>query len=486
MLPENQVPSLLNCESIFHSYVDNSLAAGWIADEDGHLLFMNKLARQIWHIDENYRLKHMYELFPKHIADEFLASDRQVLITGQAIAFVAPSIRINGLPGFYMVHKYILPVNTSKRLVVGQAFDISDEFNVREELRKSNERFSYVAKAVSDCIWDWDIETGQVYRSEALMALTGYTPAEVEGTLDWWGEKVHPKDRVSSMNKLYSFIKQGDPYCDAEYRFRCADKSYKYFYDKGYIIYKEGRPVRAIGVVHDITEKKKLEAKILRQKVQKQKAISRAVIATQDHVCNELGKELHDNVNQILASANLILAYTGTDHCTNSRNYIDQARQYIQLAIEEIRKVSTSLNNSFINEMGLIISVEEIIATMKLSRNLEIKFEYDPKLEQQLSGEQKLMIYRIIQEQTNNILKYAGATEVYIAIKRKRNLLNLVIRDNGIGFDLKHAKKGNGVINIKNRAETFNGSLNIITAPGIGCTIEVTVPVKYAKNKGRS
>jgi PAS domain S-box-containing protein len=119
------------------------------------------------------------------------------------------------------------------------------------ELKKSNERFSYVAKAVSDCFWDWDMETGQVYRSEALMALTGYTNQEIEGSLDWWAEKIHPKDRHRAMNKLHSFVKHGHSYCDAEYRFRGADDRYKYFSDKGYIIYQDGKPVRAIGVVHD-------------------------------------------------------------------------------------------------------------------------------------------------------------------------------------------------------------------------------------------
>lgn len=481
--PAPGIPNLADCESIFHAFVNNSLAPGWIVDEDGYVWFMNKLARQIWHIDENYQLKHAGDLFQKQVADEFLASDKKVLETGQPIAFIDTSIPKNGAPGHYMLHKYLLPLATPKRLVVGQAIDITDEINVREELRKSNERFSYVAKAVSDCIWDWDIETGQVYRSEALMALTGYTTEDIEGTLNWWGEKIHLKDRQNSLNKLYSFIKQGHYYCDAEYRFLCANNSYKYFYDKGYILYKDGKPVRAIGVVHDITEKKKLEAKLEQQKMRKQKAIARAIIATQDQVCNELGEELHDNVNQILASANLLLGFSATDGCEDSREYINKARQYIQSAVEEIRRISKSLNTSSIREMGLIIPVKEIISTMQLSRQMEIHFDCDPVLEQQLSGEQKLMLYRIIQEQTNNIIKYAGATHVSIAVKRKHNDLNLSIRDNGKGFDLRHIKSGNGLLNIRNRVETFHGSLNIVSSPGMGCSVEVTVPVRKGRKK---
>ncbi len=240
-------------------------------------------------------------------------------------------------------------------------------------------------------------------------------------------------------------------------------------------------PVRAIGVVHDITEMKKLEARLRRQKIQKQQEISQAIISAQDHICNELGKELHDNVNQILATVNILLEYVQKDECGNREDCLLKSQQYIHSAIEEIRKISKTLNTSRIKEVGLIKPVEEIIATIKLNGLTEVKFEYDSELEQQLSGEQKLMLFRIIQEQTNNISKYAEAGKVLIAVKRKINSIHLLIQDNGRGFDMEQVKRGIGLANIRNRAETFNGSLNIITSPGKGCSIEVMVPLRDAK-----
>jgi two-component system sensor histidine kinase UhpB len=73
---------------------------------------------------------------------------------------------------------------------------------------------------------------------------------------------------------------------------------------------------------------------------------------------------------------------------------------------------------------------------------------------------------------------------VYITVKRNRNSIQLAILDNGKGFDLKRAKRGIDLANIRNRVEAFNGSLNIITAPGAGCSIEITVPLKKSpRNK---
>jgi PAS domain S-box-containing protein len=464
-----------NYTSIYFSYLENSLAPAWITDEDGSTLFMNVQARRIWNIHKEYRFKNVSELFPGHVADKFIASDRMVLDAGQSLAFVIESIREDGSPGYFMLHKFLLPPIGEKRLIAGQAIDITAEKKAEEAMRESSERFSYVAKAVSDCIWDWDMQTGKVYRSEALMTLTGYTREQIEDTLDWWERKTHPEDRGISMYKLKNFVDHGHTYCDAEYRFQCADGRYRHFTDKGYIIYKDGKPIRAIGVVQDITEQKRMEAKILREKIQKEKEITQAVIAAQDHVSNELANELHDNVNQILSVANLMLDCAQPPECEDREGYIKKSKEYILLAINEIRKISKSLNSTRIKE-GLLGPVEEIVSNLRLGLSPNTRFEFDPGVETFLSHDQKLMAFRIIQEQTNNIIKYAEASQISIGLYRKNNSFHLVIKDNGKGFDLETAKNGIGLINIRNRVEAFNGTLNITTSPGKGCCINIVLP----------
>jgi PAS domain S-box-containing protein len=472
-------PKTSNNESIYSSFLENSLAPAWITDEDGFVLFVNERARQIWKLDNNYRFKHTYDLFPRHMAEEFIASDKMVLVSNQPIAFVIESMRENDATGYYLLHKFLLPLNTNRRLIAGQAIDITAEKEAQEALRKSSERFSYVAKALSDCIWDWDMETGKIYRSEALMTLTGYTREEIEDTPDWWEERTHPDDRKISMDKIKAFIMQGHPYCDAEYRFLCAGNNYRYFADKGYVIYESGKPVRAIGIVHDITEKKKLEAKLLYEKIQKEKEITRAVIAAQDLVSNELAKELHDNVNQILCTANLILEHSQEPRCEAGEDYVNKSKEYIVLAINEIRKISKSMNTSRVKEV-LLTPVEEIVSNLRLSLQLDVQFDFDPAMEKILSPQQKLMVFRIVQEQTNNIIKYAGANRVAIAVNKKNNYLHLEIRDNGKGFNLKEANNGIGLTNIRNRVEAFSGTLNIITSAGQGCSMEIVVPLEMS------
>ncbi len=100
-----------------------------------------------------------------------------------------------------------------------------------------------------------------------------------------------------------------------------------------------------------------------------------------------------------------------------------------------------------------------------------------PELEMELTHDVQLMLYRIIQEQTNNIMRYAEAGYVRIAVERSEGQLTLIILDNGKGFDSTKQTKGIGLLNILNRAETLGGTLTIDTKPMGGCRLEVQIPL---------
>jgi signal transduction histidine kinase len=181
-------------------------------------------------------------------------------------------------------------------------------------------------------------------------------------------------------------------------------------------------------------------------------------------------------VNQILSSA-MIMLTTARGNTDDKEFLIEKTTQYIDLAIQEIRKISKSLNSSIVKEVGLIDPIEDIIKNMQLVRPVTVDFECDPSLEDELSHDVQLMLYRIIQEQTNNIMRYAEAGHVRIAIEKQGDQLTLLIQDNGKGFDVKKQTRGIGLLNMLNRAETLGGTLSIDTRPGDGCRLLVQIPV---------
>jgi PAS domain S-box-containing protein len=468
---------LSEAEAIFRSFMNNTNNPAWISDEDGNIIYMNEVFKDVWKLTDADLNRNMYDMLPNEMVEEYVTNNRKVLDSGAPLVTIEQSLRRDGSPGIYVVYKFLLQSSDGKRLIGGQSIDITDEKTAQEEIIKSNERFYYATKATSDSIWDWNIEKGHIYRSESFTRLTGYSLNDTEKTLFWFYDKIHPEDRERVVKLLDNSLQSNNNYWHDEYRFICADGSQKYLADKAYVIYKNGKPVRAIGAIQDLTEKRKLEAELALQKEKERLQINRAMIAGQDLERNEISKELHDNVNQILSSATILLS-AAQGNTEDQEHLIQKTNEYLNLAIQEIRKITKSLNSTVVKEVGLMEPVQDIIKTMQLLKAVDVEFDCDPSLEYELTQDIQLMLYRIIQEQTNNIIRYAEASQVIISINKSDGFITLLIQDNGKGFDITKQAKGIGLINILNRAEIFGGSMHIDTKPGNGVRLEVKVPVR--------
>ncbi|MBL0154249.1 MAG: PAS domain S-box protein [Chitinophagaceae bacterium] len=358
--------------------------------------------------------------------------------------------------------------------VVVSFTDITETMNAEKELRMSNERFYYAAKVTSDAIWDFDLETKHIYRSEAFSTLSGYSPGNIQSGLDWWFSKVHPDDRDRVKNKVNQYIEQGLDRWEDEYRFECADGSYKYLLDIGQIIYRNGKASRIIGAIRDQSTQKKLEKQLVQEQLERTKAIARASIRGQEAVKATISQELHDNVNQILMSAKLFMD-NAKRIPEQSHELIDKAIEYQLMALQEIRKLSRMYSSSHLEAVGLYQSIHDVVESLRMLPDLSVDFNYDEEIEQLLNKEQQLHLFRIIQEQTNNIIKYAAASEVQIDLMLKSREIQLRLSDNGKGFDASNpAVSGIGIINMMSRAESLNGQFRIESAPGNGCTLYVS------------
>lgn len=237
----------------------------------------------------------------------------------------------------------------------------------------------------------------------------------------------------------------------------------------------EGKIIFMLGITRDVTEKKKAEQQLIEEKIKRQKLIAETFILAQEEERNELGKELHDNISQILTTVKMYLGLAkGKDIIPV--DLIEESYKYVNEVMDSIRKLSHTLVAPSLSASNLKDALRKLVKEANLIEDMQLRLFVDEKYnEKEVDKKKELTLYRIVQEQLNNIIKHAGANEVIITLKRENENLVLNVTDNGIGFNDKLVSEGIGIRNIKNRVDFYGGTVNIITAPNKGCTLEICI-----------
>ncbi len=461
-------------KAMFRSFMDQTPNMAWVVDEDSNLIFANHAFYQYFGIDEKKAIdKKITDIVPV-AAEALYEKHMQVLSTGTATELIEKVKWANGTE--FVFHINIFPIEQmgERKLLGGHAVNLSEKHNIERRLRETNDRLLLLTRATSDAIWEWDMQTGHIFRNDALMDMIGYQTDDPRG-LSWWLRRIHPDDRNRVSDKVKESTDNNQQSWEDQYRFKCADGHYKFMRDKGYIVYENGLPVKMIGSLQDVSDIKQLESQLMEEKLERQKEVSEMVIHVQEKERTRMGHELHDNVNQILSTAKLfadMLTPSGNDQ----KKIKDKSIEYIMMAIEEIRKLSKELVVPQLKEKGLLSSIESLIEDTHLTTAVKIKFIHDHENEY-LSPGKKVALFRIVQEQLKNILKHSQAKCVDIYLESKEDTVQLVIRDNGVGFDPKQTHRGIGLSNIFERTRFYNGSVDIQTKPGAGCLLTVNMPI---------
>lgn len=311
-----------------------------------------------------------------------------------------------------------------------------------------------------------------VYVNKGFLKMTGYQPKEVIGRNCRYLQG--PDTDKAEVAKIKKAIKQQKGYQTEIINYRKNGDPFWNYLSISPIYNDENQLIYFIGVQDDITLKK--ESEQLKQLIAKQKLITQTALEAQEQERETLGKELHDNVNQLLATVKLYLNLATEEEALRFE-MLNRSKSVVDKAIDEIRKLSRALVTPNFNDVSLQDYVTELANTVQLAAPFKITILYTNFSEQSLTDKRKLMLYRIIQEQLNNIIKYAGASKVVIKLQEVDHVLQLTITDDGIGFNPTKTAKGIGLKNMNSRLELENSSMHIISSPGKGCQLLVKVPL---------
>jgi signal transduction histidine kinase len=212
---------------------------------------------------------------------------------------------------------------------------------------------------------------------------------------------------------------------------------------------------------------------MLEEEEKYQRLLTEQMITVQEREREWIGRELHDNVGQVLTTVKL---YLETASRQGNAPLISRSMQLINSSITEIRNLSHQLSAPTLGTHSLVDSINVLIETISFSTNLIIEFDHKAYTRHVIKS-QKLALYRILQEQLSNILKHAQATNIWITLAQSDGNIILTVKDNGKGFDVRVQTDGMGINNIISRTKVFDGTVQLNTAPGKGCLLEVTIPV---------
>ncbi len=199
--------------------------------------------------------------------------------------------------------------------------------------------------------------------------------------------------------------------------------------------------------------------------------VTKATIAAQESERKAIGEELHDNINQILSSVKIYMEVAMADPA-GSYPLLEKSHEQICNAIKEIRYLSNQLIAPGEQLLELSDMIMQTANEMFLVKGIEFDIDLDNFNANTLSPDQRIAIFRIVQEQFNNIIKHSKANKVSMKMENVSDSIHLSICDNGNGVDLTVKHSGLGLKNINSRVELFNGNVSVDSAPGKGFSLK--------------
>ncbi len=382
--------------------------------------------------------------------------------------------------------------------MVGALTDITERKQAEENLRASEQRYALFERGVNDGIWDWNIVTGEHYHSRRWKEIVGLRDDTVPNTESSFFERIHPDDQNTVTDALRRHWEEGARYA-VEVRLRRRDGSYCWVLSRGEAVRREdGRPVRMVGALTDITERKQAEEGLrrahdeLEQRVLERtralqdseralRALSASLLTAQEDERRRLARELHDDVTQQLALVSIEAGTLSSDLpalTDDLRARLQALQERVVQISRDVRRVSHGLHPAMIEDLGLSAALEAFCDDFRRTRSLSIRFDGSVD-DSGLPVVTASALYRVAQESVANAAKHARAANITVTIRRTGRFFELMVEDDGVGFAAEERGRtvGLGLVSMQERMRLVDGALSVTSRQGRGTTVIASVPL---------
>jgi len=466
-----------------------------------------------------------------------------------------------------------------------------------KKLEVLNNRFELIIKGTNDAIWDWNLETNEIWGNEKYDELIKNKPVE-KSKFEFFVERMHPEDLKKGSGMLQAVFAEKKDSMISEYRFLDEENNWKYLFNRQSILYNnEGKPQRILGTIQDITLQKKVQEQIIHEKemsdvlinslpgvfymfnkegkyirwnknlltltgytdedmintanpvnfvpVEQQqlfaekianvfktgfdnvegdlldvnkkripyyftgvylkyngedcmmgvgidisekskyqrelKELSIHIQKIREEERTRIAREIHDELGQQLTGLKMDISWINKKMINDKPDVIEKIKNALVLiddTFKSIRRISTQLRPSILDDLGLISAMEWQTDEFQKRFNIPSSFISNVAIVN-LHADKITAIFRIYQESLTNILRHSKATKVITSITLENNNIMLKISDNGIGFnetEIKN-KKTLGLLGMKERAMMHGGHYQIISKANEGTIVLLEIPL---------
>jgi PAS domain S-box-containing protein len=372
------------------------------------------------------------------------------------------------------------------RIAIG--FDVTERRRVERALRAAEARYRAIfdqadVGIVAVALDDWSLFSP----NPGFCRMIGYSPEEV-GRLTL-AHISHPEDLEAGLDLLRRLAAGEIPSYSLDKRYVRNDGEVVWVTLTSSLIRKpSGEPDFAVGILQDITARKKAEAERerLHQAVAESRAelevLSRRLIEAQEVERSHLARELHDEIGPVLTTVNLTLEAVRARAAPDAADRIDESRRVVDRAIEQVRGLSLDLRPASLDLLGLEPALRAYLTRQAAHGGLALAFTSSLG-DERLPPTLETVCFRVVQEATTNVLRHARATWLDVDLHRTDAEVRLTIRDDGAGFEISGVRErvlrgeGFGLVGMRERVQLFGGRIDVESAPGGGTTITIHLPV---------
>ncbi|MBC7452391.1 MAG: PAS domain-containing protein [Massilia sp.] len=363
-------------------------------------------------------------------------------------------------------------------------------FKVNEKFEKSlmisEERLNFAMRGISDGLWEWDIAAKSIYYSPRMKELLEEHDEQVFYAEDYFYKFIHPRD-IHLMRANIDQFKRGKSFDDAEFRIITRSGRLRWLHSRAYcVLDAAGNRMRLVGSISDITDRKQAE-----EKLRHSQFMLRNLAAHQETVREDerkrIARDIHDDLGQNLMvlriDVSMIAAAADSGAVTQQR--IAATLHQIDTTIKSVRAIINDLRPSVL-DLGLHAAIEWLAGEFEQRNGIVCDLHID-HAEFELGDKNTTVLFRIVQESLNNIVRHAQASHVVINMQRQGQELILSIADDGIGLphDRIRKKDAFGLAGIEERIFALGGKFSATSNPGQGMAISVSIPLP-CQPSGRS